>query len=209
MIATCREPGDASALQALAEKWPNIMVEKMDVTDADGVDALAGKYRDVTIDVLVNNAGIFGFEHLQNLDVLDYETFAAVMAVNVYGPLKVSQAFRASIAASKQKKIVTLTSGLGSMTLTNQRGGYYFYRASKAGVNIVGRTLAADLGAEGILIGLFNPGIVNTDFLEWTSYAGPTIEPDEAVAKLIGLIDKLDATTSAVMINHDGKPMPW
>lgn len=209
VIATCRSPATADALQALAATQTNVTIEQMDVTDPVQIEALADKYRDDPIDVLLNNAGVFGYEHLQTLDVLDYETFELVMAVNVFGPAKVSQAFAKTVAASEQKKIVVLTTGLGSMTLTEQFGGYYFYRASKAGVNIVGRALAADLRDQGILIGLFNPGIVNTDFIKWTSYTGPTIEPELAVSSLIGLIEELDEKTNAIMINYDGTPMPW
>ena len=209
VIATCRSPAEADALQALAARWTNVTIEAMDVTDSVQIETLAEKYQDTPIDVLINNAGIFGHESLQSLDALDYDTFTQVMAVNVYGPLKVSQSFAKSVAASEQKKIVTLTTGLGSMSLTEQHGGYYFYRASKAGANIVGRALAADLRDEGILIGLFNPGIVNTDFLKWTTYKGPTIEPEEAVANLIHLIEGLNEENSAIMINYDGTPMPW
>jgi len=209
VIATCRTPKQADALQALAARKTNIIVEEMDVTNEVEIEALATKYQNTPIDVLINNAGIFGYEDLQSFEVLDYETFVQVMAVNVYGPLKVSQAFAEPVAASELKKIVTLTSGLGSMSLTEQRGGYYFYRASKASANIIGRTLAADLRDRGILIGLFNPGIVNTDFLKWTSYAGPTIEPAEAVTKLIGFIENLNQENNAVMTNHDGTTMPW
>ena len=209
VIATCRSPATAHALQAVAATRSNVTIEQMDVTDPVQIEALAQKYRDAPIDVLLNNAGIFGYEHLQTLDVLDYDTFEQVMAVNVFGPAKVSQAFAKSVAGSGQKKIVILTTGLGSMTLTEQYGGYYFYRASKAGVNIVGRALAADLRDQEILIGLFNPGIVNTDFIEWTSYTGPTIEPEEAVANLIGLIEGLNEEANAIMINNDGTPMPW
>ncbi len=210
VIATCRSPAKADELQALAARLTNVTIAAMDVTDSVQIEALAKKYQHASIDVLLNNAGIFGYEHLQTLDVLDYDTFEQVMAVNVYGPLKVSQAFAESVAASNQKKIVTLTTGLGSMTLTEQTGGgYYFYRASKAGVNIVGRALAEDLRDQGILIGLFNPGIVNTDFLKWTTYKGPTIEPEEAVAHLIRLIEGLNEENHAIMTNYDGTPIPW
>ncbi len=164
VIATCRTPGTANALSALADENPNIVIEELDVTDNAEIEALAAQYKDTPIDVLINNAGIFGPVANQTLEELDYDTFTQVMAVNVYGPLKMSQAFAGSVAASDQKKIVTITSGLGSMALTEDYGGYYFYRVSKSGANIVGRTLAADLRDRGILIGLFNPGIVDTEF---------------------------------------------
>ncbi len=76
-------------------------------------------------------------------------------------------------------------------------------------MNIIGRTLAADLRNRGILIGLFNPGVVNTDFAKGTTYRGRILEPEEAVDALIGLIAGLNEENAAVMINYDGTPMPW
>ena len=209
VIATCRTPSESDALVRLSEKYPNVTVEEMDVTDIGEIEALAKKYVDTAIDVLINNAGIFGAVKLQKLDELDYNTFVDVMAVNTFGPLKVSQAFANNIAASEGKKIITITSGLGSMTLTEEAmQGYYFYRASKAGVNIISRTLSADLRDEGILVGLFNPGIVDTGF-GGTNYDGPKLSPEEAASALIGFIETLSPETAATMINYDGVPMPW
>jgi len=209
VIATCRTPSKAEALARLAESYPNVIIEEMDVTDVDEIEALAVQYADTAIDVLINNAGIFGDVALQRLEELDYSTFVEVMAVNVCGPLKVTQAFVDNVAASDKKKIVTITSGLGSMTLTEEAmQGYYFYRASKAGVNIIGRTLAADLRDREILIGLFNPGIVDTGF-GGTNYDGPKLTPEEAAATLIGFIEALNPDNAATMINYDGTPMPW
>lgn len=209
VIATCRTPITADALNVLAEEYSSIAIEELDVTDHAEIEALAKKYADVPIDVLINNAGIFGPVAMQTLEELDYNTFVDVMAVNVYGPLKMSQSFADNVVASEQKKIVTITSGLGSMALTDKNGGYYFYRISKAGANIVGRTLAADLRDRGVLIGLFNPGIVETEFGRDTGYAGLRIKPDVAVGALIGFIDELDAENAATMFNYDGTRMPW
>jgi len=58
VIATCRTPESAGALQALAESHSNVVIERLDVTDFAGIDIVAEKYRQVPIDVLINNAGI-------------------------------------------------------------------------------------------------------------------------------------------------------
>jgi len=209
VLATCRSPDKADALAGLAERYPNVIVEELDVTDIDEIEALAAKHADASIDVLINNAGIFGDVTLQSLEKLDYSTFVEVMAVNAFGPLKVSQAFVDNVAASKQKKIVTITSGLASMGLTsNVKQGFYFYRASKASVNIISRTLAAELREREILVGLFNPGVVDTGF-GGTNYPGPKLTPGEAATALIEYIEKLDASNAATMINHDGTVVPW
>jgi len=209
VIATCRAPGRAGALNALVEEYSNITIEELDVTEHNEIETLAEKYEDVAIDVLINNAGIFGPVAMQTLENLDYKTFTEVMAVNVYGPLKLSQSFADNVSGSKQKKIVTITSGLGSMTLTEKSGGYYFYRISKAGANIVGRTLAADLRDKGVLIGLFNPGIVDTGFGLDTGYSGSRLKVEVAVGALVKFIEAMDEESSTTMVNYDGTAMPW
>ena len=209
VIATCRTPTVAKALKEVSTEFANIIIEELDVTDHVEIENLAERYSDVPIDVLINNAGIFGPVAMQTLKDLDYKTFTEVMSVNVYGPLKMSQSFADNLIASEQKKIVTITSGLGSMALTEKNGGYYFYRISKAGANIVGRTLAADLREQGILIGLFNPGIVDTEFGRDTGYAGPRLKTDVAVGALMRFVENLNADNAAMMFNYDGKPMPW
>lgn len=209
VLATCRTPGKADALVSLAARYPNVTIEKMDVTDIEEIEALAAKYADTSIDVLINNAGIFGDVKSQSLEELDYNNFVEVMAVNAFGPLKVTQAFVDNVAASEKKKIVTITSGLASMTLTeNVRQGYYFYRASKASVNIISRTLAAELRDRKILVGLFNPGVVDTGF-GGTNYDGPKLTPEEAAVALVGFIEALNADNAARMVNYDGTVMPW
>lgn len=209
VLATCRTPGKADALAELARHYPNVIIEQMDVTDVGGIEALAAKYAGTGIDVLINNAGIFGDVARQGLQELDYDNFVKVMAVNAFGPLKVSQAFVDNVAASERKKIVTITSGLASMTLTeNVRQGFYFYRASKAAVNIISRTLAAELRDRKILVGLFNPGVVDTGF-GGTGYDGPKLSPEAAATALIEYIEKLDADNAATMINYDGTVVPW
>ncbi len=209
VLATCRTPAKAVALAALAEHYPNVTIEELDVTDSGEIEALAAKHADTSIDVLINNAGIFGDVARQSLQELDYDTFVEVMAVNAFGPLKVSQAFVDNVAASEQKKIVTITSGLASMALTrNVRQGYYFYRASKASVNIISRTLAAELRDRKILVGLFNPGVEDPGF-GGTNYEGPKLSPEAAAAALVEFIEKLDADNAATMINYDGTVVPW
>jgi NAD(P)-dependent dehydrogenase (short-subunit alcohol dehydrogenase family) len=188
VLATCRSPGKAEALARLAERYPDVIVEELDVTDIDEIEAQAAKHADASIDVLINNAGIFGDITSQSLEKLDYSTFVEVMAVNAFGPLKVSQAFVDNVAASRQKKIVTITSGLASMGLTsNVKQGYYCYRASKASVNIISRTLAADLRYREILVGLFNPGVVDTGFVG-TNYDGPKLTAGKAADALVEFI---------------------
>ncbi|MDX2224107.1 MAG: SDR family NAD(P)-dependent oxidoreductase, partial [Rhodospirillaceae bacterium] len=153
VIATARNPDTAADLKALAAKHANVTVEKLDLLDHAAIDALAAKYADTPIDVLINNAGLLGDVAKQTVGSFDYDTFREVYDVNAYGALKMSEAFKGSIAKGEQKKVFAMTSGLGSSELTARRGGFYAYRMSKAALNIGFRALAADWRAEGIMVG--------------------------------------------------------
>ncbi len=213
VIATARSPDAAEALQALAAEHPNVVVERLDVTDHAAIEALAKKYRDRPIDVLINNAGVLGAPEDQTLDGLDFDTFEQVMAVNVYGPLKVSQAFLEHVAVSEQKKIVVITSPGGSLAYAaeSSSGGFYFYMISKTGVNMAMLTLQADVRDRGIKVGIFSPGLVNTRMLQQTGYRGRRrpIEPETSVAALIERIEELTAENAATHIAYDGRTIRW
>ena len=90
VIATCRTPERATALQLLAQSHSNVVIERLDVTDFTEIDNVAEKYRDVPIDVLINNAGILGDNDKQKFGTFDYSAFDEVMAVNTKGPIRIS-----------------------------------------------------------------------------------------------------------------------
>ena len=117
IIATCRSPDKAAELNALAADNPNIAVEELDIIDDAEIAALAEKYRDVPIDVLLNNAAINAYRFgLSRFGKIDYDWFETILRVNIIGPLKVSEAFQKNVEASEQKKVIAMTSTGGSIT---------------------------------------------------------------------------------------------
>jgi len=96
------------------------------------------------IDVLINNAGVLGDMKAQSSGALDYAEFEEVMAVNVFGALAMADAFRDHVAASSQKKIVSITSRSGIISQPGYRGPS-FYRASKVALNMVMRVFADEV----------------------------------------------------------------
>jgi NAD(P)-dependent dehydrogenase (short-subunit alcohol dehydrogenase family) len=207
VIATARDPATATELAALAAKHRNVAVERFDVADAAQLQALVAKYRGRPIDVLVNNAGWLGEREQQSLDNLDYATFEEVMRVNTYAPLAISRAFLDNVVASSQKKIVTITSGLSSQTNTTRGGGLYFYRISKAGVNMAMRTLQAEVRAKGVKVGILAPGMVDTRLLRASGYPVAGITPEKSVTGVIRNIENL--TQDAQIVLYDGSIVPW
>ena len=210
VIATARDPSRAEELNALAAKYETLTVEELDVTDDAEIAALAAKYDGTAIDVLLNNAGVLGDIEKQNAQNIDYDEIKLIMDVNVYGPMKMAQAFLTNVKASGQKKILTMTSGLGSLTLTQRLGRFYGYRMSKAAVNMAMRAMHADLKGEGLVIALIAPGQVQTELLFASGFRGPgSITVEESVAGLLQVIDDISMETAGLPINYDGGPIPW
>jgi NAD(P)-dependent dehydrogenase (short-subunit alcohol dehydrogenase family) len=211
VIATTRDPERAAELMAVAAEHPGVTIEQLDVTDAASISALAGRYADTPIDVLINNAGVLGESEAQTLGTLDYDEFERVMAVNVYGALAVAEAFREQVAASKQKKMVAITSRSGVISEPGWRGPY-FYRASKIALNMVMRVLAEDLRPRGVIVALVAPFPTDTEMLReliGPDAASRQARPADSVARLIGVIDGLSLANSSGPLLADGSVMPW
>lgn len=208
VIATARDPGAAPELAALAAAHPQVRIESLDVGRRDDIRALAARLANQPIDVLLNNAGWLGDPAKQSFDQLDYETFEEVLRINTFGPLAMAQAFMPNVLASEQKKIVVITSGLSSIANTVRFGNLYFYRASKAAVNMAMRTLQAEVRDKGVKIGILAPGMVATRLLHRSGYQGPgVIEAPQSVTAVIGHIDRLDQ--NAEMVLYTGDKLPW
>jgi NAD(P)-dependent dehydrogenase (short-subunit alcohol dehydrogenase family) len=211
VIATARDTERAAELRALGTSNLRVAVEKLDVADGASVAALAAKYAHTPIDVLINNAGVLGDLPAQALGSLDHAEFARVMDVNVYGALAVAEAFRDQVAASEQKKIVSITSRSGEISQPGYRGPY-FYRASKIALNMVMRVLADDLRERGVIVALVAPYPTDTDMLRTligTEAASHQARSEDSVAGMIRVIDGLTLENSASPLLADGKSLPW
>ena len=206
VIATCRRPDEAAALQAIAQQHPAVVIEPLDVTDFDAIDALAAKYQDTPIDILLNNAGINGDpQRTQNFGEFDYDAFYGVIAVNTVGPIKMAEAFIEHVEKSDQKKIMTISSSVGSIQKTV--GHMYWYRTSKAAVNMLMRNLSKELKKRGIIIGMFNPGPTATDLM--SDVPIPLRDPADAAADMIRNIDNMTIETTGSFLEFDGTDFPW
>jgi NAD(P)-dependent dehydrogenase (short-subunit alcohol dehydrogenase family) len=212
VIATARDPRRAEELQALARADADVSIEQLDVTSDRSVRRLAKKYESRPIDVLINNAGILGDIPGQKPGSYDFEVFDEIMDVNVKGPLRMMQAFIDNVAASEQKKIMNISSAVGSIKLTFP--GQAFYRASKAALNMTTRTLSrevklpsADPRRKEIIFGLINPGIVDTGFA--TGVPVPMISAEESARYVVERIDGFTKENSGAFVDYKGGELPW
>lgn len=199
VIATCREPQSAAALKAV----PGIAVEALDVTDYAAVDKLAQTYDGTAIDLLLNNAGIYGNRD-GALKVSDFDTYLQVLQVNSVSPIKMALAFLPHLKATKGgAKIATISSRMGS--ISQGGGGSYAYRASKAAINAGMHNLALDLKPSGISCIILHPGWVKTDM----GGAGADIDVATSAAGLKKVIDGLTLKDTGKFFNYDGEEIPW
>jgi len=204
VIAACRTPGTAQALQQLErDSRGALTLLEVDVADGTSVKRAASRLRSATIDILVNCAGLIGGRG-QTIGSLDYNDWLQVLEVNVMGAARMCEAFLEHVARSERRLIVTITSGMGSLA-DNTSGGAIPYRTSKAAVNMLMRSAAIDLKPRGITCVVLNPGWVKTDM------GGPNakLSPEESVGAMRRLIAKLGAQDSGRFYNYDGREYPW
>ncbi len=173
----------------------------LDVTDPRAVDALPGLVG-VPVDVLINNAGVSSEQKtLASLDAADMER---VLRVNSVAPIMVARALLPRLRESSTRRIVHLSSALGSLA-SFAGGSSYAYRASKAALNMLNLSLAHELKPEGFTCVAMHPGWVRTDM------GGPEapLSPAESVASMISTLDTLHPGMNGAFLNHDGRTIPW
>jgi len=212
VIACARNPAGAPELEGLAaDSKGQVTVHALDVEDQSQIDALVRQLDGAPIDVLVNNAGSMGRETFaekgpatQRFGQTDYEDWLRILRVNLLAPMRLAEAFVDNVAASEQRKIVTLTSIVGSIG-QSRFGGLYAYRSSKAAANAVMKALSVDLKGRGIIAVPLHPGWVRTGI------GGPRGELDveTSVTGLRKVIAGLTASDSGRFLQWDGRELPW
>ena len=209
IIATVRKPESATELLTIAENYPQLVIEQLDVTDFARIDELSIKYADQPVDVLLSNAGITPKykSAFKNVEGVDWDMAVKSFEVNAMAPLKLSQAFMGQVAASTQKKIVVISSKAGSFELSPKMAMMYSYRGSKAVLNMYMYTLSFETPKKDVILTLLSPGQVNTVPGMKIPNA---IETDESVSKMLKVIDGLTPEQNGKFLNfEDGSELPW
>jgi len=197
VIATARNPAEAEELKALG-----VQVEALDVADTGSAKALAARLAGQAVDILINNAGIIG-ENARNLGELDVDKLHGSFAINSLGPLRVTQALLENLRKGQAKKIINISTIMASISGNN--GGAYAYRSSKAALNMLGKSLAGELGREGFIVVLIHPGWVRTDM---GGSAAP-LSPEESIGAILSLIDRLKAEDNGRFLDYQGQTIAW
>ena len=200
VIATCRNP---IGVGALAEIKGDVAVYGLDVLNPPSLARFAADLKGQPIDVLINNAGVYGPKPVKAADVT-LEDWSPVFQTNAMAPLFVARALLDNVKASKLKMIVNISSIMASIE-KGSAGSEYIYRSSKAALNMVMACYAQEVAETGVAVTMFHPGWVQTDM------GGPsaTLTPVESIMHLKASIAKLGFKDTGKFFNYDGTPLPW
>lgn len=193
VIAVCRQStAELAAIDGVRA------ISDIDVADTGARERLATQLDKQALDVVIHNAGVLTNETLADLDL---DRIRRQFEINTVAPLALTQLLQSNLRPGS--KLILITSRMGSID-DNGSGGMYGYRLSKAALNMAGKSLALDLKAQGIAVGVFHPGMVATAMTGQTG-----IPPEQAATNLIARIDQLTLDSSGQFLHADGSPLPW
>ena len=204
VFATCRFPEHAEALQQLELDNSALTRHCLDVTDSDQIDALARELADNSIDLLINNAGVYFEKYISPDKTTDYEAWAHTFRVNSMGALRVSRAFLDHLQRGQKRLIVAISSHMGSIAEIDNPGSYY-YRSSKAALNAAMEGFSLELRPLQIGVLLLHPGWVRTRM------GGPNglLSPQESVERMRAIVDTFTLADTGRFVRYDGSEVPW
>ena len=199
VLACCRNPDMAGELTDI----PQVRVFPLDVSDFEQIDNLAAQLQDTAIDVLINNAGIYGGPH-SGFGQLDYTAWTHTLTVNTQAPVKMAEVFLPHLKRGDKKLLASISSQMGSIA-DNSSGGSILYRTSKAALNAAMKSLAIDLKDQEIGVLVLHPGWVKTDM------GGPNalIKAQESIAGMRNVIARFTLAQSGSFLKYDGSTLPW
>jgi NAD(P)-dependent dehydrogenase (short-subunit alcohol dehydrogenase family) len=204
VFACCRHPQQADALISLAKLSSGLVsVHIADMKELATLQALSYELRNEAIDILINNAGVYG-SNKHRFGEVDAHDWLDTFQVNSIAPLKLTELLYEQLLMGKRKLVVCMTSKMGSMA-DNGYGDSYIYRSSKAALNAVVKSLSIDLRDQGIISVALHPGWVKTDM------GGPNAEisTTECVQQLMRTIETVTLQDSGRFIDIDGGDIPW
>jgi NAD(P)-dependent dehydrogenase (short-subunit alcohol dehydrogenase family) len=208
IIATARSPESATELNKLAET-ADITIEQLDVTQPGQITALADRYRDMPIDLLLLNAAKGPKQPTATapLSKQDFDISASYFETNAIGPMRVTQAFMENVKASELKRIVAISSDSGSFVAGAQVPILYHYKASKAALNMFFYTLHFETRKRGVTVVMLHPGNVATN--TETARLPGAMPTAESVRQMLDVIDGLTMEDNGRFIDFRGETMPW
>ena len=205
VFACCRSPEKAKVLNDLAaSSQGKVSLHTLDVSRPESISSLANELTGQAIDILLNNAGIYGDEDHNDLGKVDYGKWGTAFVVNTLATMRMVEAFLENVSRSEKRLVASLSSKMGSIA-DNTSGGSYIYRSSKAALNAVVKSLSLDLKNRGIIAVALHPGWVQTDM---GGENAPT-PPQESVQGMRRVLERIQMIDSGKFLSYDGTEVPW
>lgn len=200
--ALARDPAKGG-LAELAHAHPGLVrTHVCDVTSDASVEAARLSIGEAAVDVVVNNAGVMG--KMQAFEDLDLADVARTIDTNAMGPIRVTRALMENLLRGAAKKVICVTSGMGSIS-DNTRGGAYGYRMSKAALNMAMKSLSVDFSSRGLSVAVINPGWVRTDM----GGSGAMIDAPTSVSMMLARIDAMTPSDNGAFLDYKGGTLPY
>jgi len=205
VIATCRHPAEAHALQMLASSNANVSIYKLDVTLPAEIEAVARILHGEPLDLLINNAGVY-FEkfNADHLGAIHYGDWEETFRVNALGAVRMTEAFHPHLRHGRDPLVVAITSHMGSISEIASPGSYA-YRSSKAALNAAMKGLSHELHGDGIGVLMLHPGWAQTRM----GGPGALYTVEQSVHGMRNRIEDFTLAQSGTFYRFDGSVIPW
>ena len=185
------------------KKINNIEILELNLLEKNSIKDFCSDVKDMPFDLIINNAGIFQDEQLEETH-LDPELWLDEMMINAIGPIVLTQKLKENLISGNEKKVVFISSQMGSID-DNYSGGYYFYRTSKSALNSAAKSLSIDWKADEISVLMLHPGWVKTDM----GGSKAKLEIDESVNSMIKVIEASNISNTGSFLNYNGDKLEW
>lgn len=203
VIGTYRDETTSGELISMSRNLDNLKVYLLDVSSDQSLKDFSSKLGETPVDIFINNAGVYGPPD-SSFSNVDEKNWIPVFQINAIAPLLLTQLIIENLRNGSQKKLIYITSKMGSID-DNKSGGAYIYRSSKTALNSVVKSISVDLAKDDMKVALLHPGWVRTDM------GGPNglIDTTASVSGMTQVIDSLSQSDSGCFFNYDGSKIPW
>ncbi|KAK4292371.1 hypothetical protein Pmani_034862 [Petrolisthes manimaculis] len=217
LIATCRSPHQAQELCEVADNNKNVHVMQLDVTDESSYGSFVSRVGELVgpqgLNLLVNNAGVA--PKSTRINMVRWQQVTDTLTVNTVAPIMLTKALLPHLKtaanqvegdslAVKRAAVINISSVLGSIA-RNEQGGLYPYRASKAALNAITKSMSVDLRGNNILVASLHPGWVQTDM----GGKNADLTPTDSISQILNLLRQMTDHHHGQFYQYDGEQVPW
>ncbi|KAJ4357376.1 uncharacterized protein N0V89_001951 [Didymosphaeria variabile] len=213
---------DISPLPTDVSSLENVSSYNADVTSEESLEKVSADLNGLPIHILIHSAGIRGLvpsvlaekrdvAAAETLQVMDRTTFMRTLEINTWGAFATVRTFIPNLQsvvshepAATPPKVIIMSSRMGSI-FTNISGGGYAYRASKAALNAVVKSLSVDV--EGVVVLAMHPGRVETGLVGWKEEGA--ISAEESLRTCLPVIERVELIDSGFFLDRFGEGIRW